>query len=323
MKHILIAAISMLFTQVGISQFIACKWSWAETSQVSTKSGLKLRTEQSTDSRVIAVIPFQDEVKACYEYTKLDTINGLSGRWVKTYWKEKKGYVFDGYLKKIEDNPTISSNNHGVVGHDIEKGAANVLGNISHSDDQNYFGLFRTVNDREFNLRKIQWSEEQIRNLPTPSINKETPIWIFRNIGQTSGKTVKGQLLNRMLFIGEKVDTNHGTIYVDGTLQKEDSLRIEGFRIDPYELRFQSRGGHELHDELLLRMNCWGGISKSIGYEAQVVVNFVGDLDGDARDDILITFQTTYKGWYYALYSTRYAVEGKQFKELIIGGGSE
>lgn len=323
MKYIITLVISMLLAQVGIGQFIYCEWSWAKTSQVSARSGLKLRTGQSLESKTIAIIPFQHIVKVCYERTVVDTIDQLYGRWVKTYWKEKQGYVFDGYLEKMEDVPALQLNKLGVVGYDLEKWGANVWANSSHSDNQSYFGLFRTTNDLEFNLRKIEWTKEEMQNLSPSSIDNEIPIWVFRKTGLNKEKTVRGQLLNRMLFIGDKVGTNHGTIYSDGTLLKEDSLNIEGFRIDPYELRFQYRDGHQLYDQLLLRMSCWGGISKSIGYEAQVVVNFVGDLDGDIRDDILITFQTTYKGWYYALYSTRYADEGKVFKEMIIGTGSE
>jgi len=312
-------SITFLFVlcfQQGISQFIACEWSWAETYTISAKSGLKLRKGQRVASKMIALIPFQHEIKVCYENTKPETIDGIQGKWVKVFWEEKEGYVFDAYIEPKKEDFSIALYN-------AEMDLINVWHQTSFSSDQEPWGLFGIPNEQDFQLRKVKLAKVENTDLHKPAEDEEIPIWIFSKWETTQGRTIKGKEINRMIFLGEKVNVNHGTIYGDGILNKEDSIKVEGFTINPYELRFQYREGDQIHDQLLLKMKCMGGMSETYGYEAKAVVNFIGDLDGDTQDDILITFQTTYKGWNYGLFSTRYASKGKRFKEMIVGYGSE
>ncbi|MCB0515815.1 MAG: hypothetical protein KDD49_07110 [Bacteroidetes bacterium] len=299
-----------------MAQFVFYEWSCADTYKVSAKSGLILREEQSLESNSITLIPFQSKVKVCDENAKEETIDGLKGKWVKTFWEEKEGYVFDEYLEKVENNPIFNLYN-------AEKDLINTWQNTLFSNEKDYYGLFRTTNPQEYVLRKIELTKEENTDFRKPSINEEMPIWIFDKIDHFEERTIKGTEINKMIFIGEKVNTNNGIIYGDGILNKEDSIKIEGFSINPYELRFQYKDDHQVYDQLLLRMKCWGGIYETSGYESRAVVNFIGDLDGDSKDDILITFQLTYKCWNYGLFSTRYAQDGKMFKEMIVGYGSE
>ena len=128
-----------------------------------------------------------------------------------------------------------------------------------------------------------------------------------------------------MIFIGEKVFNGDAAIYADGILNRTGSGETNGFVLDPYQLRIEyyDYEKDQYCDQLLVFWKCWSGIFRRHGYESKVVINFIGDLDGDAKDDILITLQSTYKGWSYCLFSTRYAEEGQLFKEMIVGGGSE
>ncbi len=90
-----------------------------------------------------------------------------------------------------------------------------------------------------------------------------------------------------------------------------------------YILRFQYEIGKKMYNQLLLKMDCFSGLGNRYNYESKVIINFIGDLDGDNKKYILITYQNAYKGWYYSLFSSKYAEKDKAFKELIIGAGSE
>lgn len=134
---------------------------------------------------------------------------------------------------------------------------------------------------------------------------------------------IVGRELNRMIFIGEKLRIGNGTLYCEGSLVKKDSMRASDFELSPYILRFQYKFGKKMYDQLLLKMDCFSGLGNNYNCESKVIINFIGDLDGDNKEDFLITYQNTYKGWYYCLFSSKYAEKDKAFKELIIGAGSE
>ncbi len=68
----------------------------------TAKSGLRLRESFSTESKVIASIPYNSTVYLDYVSDVTMNVSGLEGNWVKICWKEKaiSGYVFSGFLKK-------------------------------------------------------------------------------------------------------------------------------------------------------------------------------------------------------------------------------
>ena len=300
----------MILSQVCESQFIACEHTWAEKYEITAKNGLKLRENQNTESKVIAIIPFKSEIRLCYENTRTETIDGIKGKWVKAFWEDKEGFIFDGYTKQIIEVSKIKV-------FSTEMDLVNVWKDSGFPQDKELVGLYSTNSPKYFELRKVNLKPEEI------------PLWVFRGLNVKQTKTIEGTLVNRMLLIGDKqgIETGkfYGTVYGDGKAIKGDSVILGVFKeINPYELRIQSRiKDGEIIDQLLLKMKCWGGLRQFYGYEAGVRVNFIGDLDGDDKDDILVTYQTSYKGWYYGLFSTKYATENKIFKEMTIGSGSE
>ena len=308
----------LLICQIGNSQFIACDYSWAESYEVTANSGLKLRKEQSLKSEVVGVIPFKSEIKLCYQSTKTEVIDGIKGKWVKAFWQDKEGFVFDGYTKKLNESSKIKIFN-------TEMDLVNRWENTGLSKDEVYYGLYKTHIPNFFEFRKIELNKNEItKNHSTPIDYQEIPIWVFTGLNIKESKKIKGTLVNRMLCIGDKQGFDMGVIYGDGKAIKGDSTTLGVYKeINPYELRVQTRKNEKIIDQLLLKMKCWGGMAQLYGYEAKSVVNFIGDLDGDNKDDILITYQTTYKGWYYGLFSTKYATGNEVFKALRIGQGSE
>ncbi len=295
----------LLFSQIGNSQFVECKYSWAKSYEVTAKSGLKLRNGQNTESEVIGLIPYKSEIKLCYESTKSEVIEGIKGKWVKAFWQDKEGFVFDGFTKEIIESPPFEV-------FSTERDLVNKWKNSGIPNNENYVGLYALKNSNSFELRKVNLRPDEI------------PIWVFKGLNIIETKKIRGNIVNRMLFIGDKQGIDYGVIYGDGEAIKGDSTFRGVFKeINPYELRIQTQIKEEIIDQLLVKMRCFGGMAEQYGYEAKAVVNFIGDLDGDNKDDILITYQTTYKGWYYGLFSTKFATGNKIFAEFKIGQGSE
>lgn len=316
-KFIITITLLAILLQQSKAQIIHCEYSWAKTYKITAKSGLKLRDGQGVKNNTIVLIPYHSEVKVCQVNSIRDTIEGLSGRWVKAFWANREGYLFDGYIEKVESISPINLFNK-------DMNLVNEWKNTIFTNKVELFGLYRMQRQQEFEIKKIELIKDEDSGHFKPLVEGEIPFWIISKTEDKKERIIKGKEINRMLFIGEKIATsNRGIIYGDGILNKTDSINAEEFEIDPYELRFQYRDGEKIHDELLLRMKCIGGISKWYGYEARAMINFIGDLDGDSKDDILITYSTTYKGWYYAIFSTRYAKDGRMFKEMIVGSGSE
>lgn len=73
-----------------------------ETYTITARSGLSLRAEPAIDAERIGGIPFNTQVlapgPAAYK-PATDTIDGVSGRWVKVRYGEQEGYAFSPYLK--------------------------------------------------------------------------------------------------------------------------------------------------------------------------------------------------------------------------------
>ncbi|MEO1263431.1 MAG: SH3 domain-containing protein [Bacteroidota bacterium] len=316
MKRLFSLFILLISFYQGISQFIACEHSWAKQYQITAINGANLRDGQSLQSQIIDLVPYQSLVSVCYENTKRESIEGQYGKWVKVFWNEKEGFVFDAYIEKKTETPYMKIYNP-------EMDLVNEWQHTSFSTNTKNFGLYRTEQKQLFELREIKLKKAENHQYSTPSNNEEIPIWVFNDLGLKEKRIIRGQEINKMIMIGKKLSINGGTLYGCGVLQKGETNEVENFTIDPYELRFQFKDRNQIFDQLLLKMKCWGHTNGQHGYEARAVVNFIGDLDGDSKDDLLITFQTSYKGWNYGLFSTYYAEKGKKFKALIIGRGSE
>jgi hypothetical protein len=314
---ILSIIILFLICHPSKSQFIACGYSWAEKYQVNAKSGLNLRAEQNLKSTKVGLIPFKSEIRLCYDSAKSVTIDGIKGKWVKAYWQNKEGFIFDGYVGKMISGSKIS-------GFSPEMDLRSEWGQWTFSINTEYLGLYATDNPTEFELKKIELKENKHREYSPPVNINKTPIWVFSKLEISEPKIIHGKIVNRMIFIGEKLKIENGILYGDGKAVKADSTVIGVFKeLDPYELRVQARLHDKIIDQLLLKMKCWGGVRQIDGYEARAIVNFIGDIDGDNKEDIIITYQNTYKGWYHGFFSTLYAAEGRIYKEIIIGMGSE
>ena len=67
---------------------------------VDAKGGLHLREEPSEKSKSILLIPDKSEIKILKEAGSLIEINKKVGSWVEIIFQNKKGFVFDAYIRK-------------------------------------------------------------------------------------------------------------------------------------------------------------------------------------------------------------------------------
>ena len=118
-KHLLIIGILI----IQISAFGISEYEKGDSLFVLAKSGLSIRENSNTSSKTIGRIPYGEQIitqnqKTLFEYkfeskSIFDKENfkptkkykkgiELKGRWIRVKYKEKEGFIFDGYLSKFK-----------------------------------------------------------------------------------------------------------------------------------------------------------------------------------------------------------------------------
>jgi len=64
-------------------------------------SGLKLRAEPNKSGKVLKVIPFAQSVEILDTLDNVQSVEWLTGRWVKIKYEGRTGYVFDAFLTPL------------------------------------------------------------------------------------------------------------------------------------------------------------------------------------------------------------------------------
>ena len=65
---------------------------------VNTESGLKMREGPGTNFNVVSFVPAKEGVLICEELSTPATFEDISGHWRRVRYKDKYGYMFDGFL---------------------------------------------------------------------------------------------------------------------------------------------------------------------------------------------------------------------------------
>lgn len=64
-------------------------------------SGLKLRVSPGLDTEVLTVIPYGESVKLLEKTELHESIEWMSGHWVKVQYGDVSGYIFDGFISDL------------------------------------------------------------------------------------------------------------------------------------------------------------------------------------------------------------------------------
>jgi len=82
----------------------------ASLRYIAALSGVNLREEADSRSKVIQLLPYATEVTILEETSKNETIEGFSGNWLKVSANGNEGFIFGGYTIPIalpRANPTV------------------------------------------------------------------------------------------------------------------------------------------------------------------------------------------------------------------------
>jgi len=69
-------------------------------AKVTARSGIKIRTEPTINSDVIANAPFDAHLKIVDSIGTPDIVNGISGNWYRVNYNNNVGYAWGSYLEK-------------------------------------------------------------------------------------------------------------------------------------------------------------------------------------------------------------------------------
>jgi len=70
--------------------------------QINTASGMKMRASPALTGAVVVYIPAKSEILVCEELSTPANIENIDGHWRRVKFKDKYGYMFDGFLSPVE-----------------------------------------------------------------------------------------------------------------------------------------------------------------------------------------------------------------------------
>ena len=92
---------------ISIANFCSSQeleYSIGDTLSIFTKSGLNLRKLPNKESEIITKINFGNKLQIAELTINNETIEGRNGNWIKVKYEDKEGYLFSGYLTKLQVN---------------------------------------------------------------------------------------------------------------------------------------------------------------------------------------------------------------------------
>ena len=277
---------------------------------VIANGGLNLRSEPNIDSKKIANIPFGTTIKYVSDNTfKTDSIlirlsadqnEYIKGSWVNVEYKNMKGYVLDIFLtwqpeikKRFEERFT----NDFVL---LFPGCDCNSKNLYDPNAWQWFGYFKQGEDKyKVEEIKISYYRDEDCNLTLASKRE--------NLSFIIGSK-KSNLLNQEIVQGKHLYFLWHDL--DSPLMKSElenlSLKlIENQEIknwSPYELYLVNGDKRQL-------------LNKP-EYDFAFKIKFVGDLDGDSKDDFIIHYG--HKVSVFVLYLTSQARDGNLIENVAM-----
>lgn len=98
--------------------------------RVAAASGIKMRAGAGVNSNVVVYIPKDSVVMMCDAPGPVATFEGITGQWRKVRFKEKTGYLFDGFLAPVQQVVAATAEIE-PISPDIEKVAMSETGVVA------------------------------------------------------------------------------------------------------------------------------------------------------------------------------------------------
>ncbi|MEZ4921415.1 MAG: SH3 domain-containing protein [Saprospiraceae bacterium] len=269
-----------------------------DATMVIANGGLRMRNGPGKDYSTLTVIPFGARIKYMDEYThgrdsiriqtELEGVNEyIYGYWVKVAYQNKSGYVLDVFLdKKIKGRFDDLLSDEFVL---IYPGCGCNQSNIHNPQKWNWYGYFKT-SDSTLLARRIDISYYKTR---------EYTCDLFINATETK---------DLQFIVGsksEKLNTEIDVQYANLNLAAWYGSSVDRKVLEKFNLELEEYKAEYEEDPPLLYLNR-GGTRTALNtkkYGAPILVELIGDIDGDGLNDYIIRYGE--KGSILVLYLTK------------------
>ncbi len=303
----------LLLPLSGKSQLAEC--SDGQYCRVTAPSGLNLREQPAVSARKVTAVPYGSIVLACgvpCENCEWDSIDGRSARWMRVFYGDYSGYAFGGFLDTLDRQPRFSLLHHWF----------NVIApQIWLDTGLEYTGLFARSNGR-FDLKKLQLKDTLINRYGTSyepervrkMVDTVGLVAFFANLPAVKpGRAVVGQQFDpEALSKGWSLVCRLGnSTYILSTVgaPSADKTQLLGYGLHIKEIK-NGQTTERTYLDLTLRQQPWGD------YEGGIYPYWAGDLDGDGRLDLILSWSRRSGGERVVLLLSSAAGPGHFFKEV-------
>lgn len=255
---------------------------------VIASGGLNLRSEPSATSKKISNIPFSSTIKYISDESfNNDSIlvchsdNGekenIKGNWVKVEYKKTKGYVLDIYLNWIPNKQDRFNEDYGNDFILLYPGCGCDAANLHNPNGWKWFGYFKDGVGK-YKVEEVEISYYRTRIyacdlIISASKNDSLSFIIGSNNGILSdNKTVKGKNIRLRSY------------------EKNNPINKSEIENASIELIENKDGKVWKPSELYLVNGKKRQLLNKPEYDYPVGIKFVGDLDGDSKDDYIIHY---------------------------------
>ncbi len=281
---------------------------------VIANGGLNLRSKPGVDSKKIANIPFGSSVRYLSEKSfKTDSLyvrhshnkekELIEGNWVQVEYQNIRGYVLDFYLGYPPDNKNFFSENFTEEFVLLFPGCGCAFNNLHDPSGWKWFGYF----------------EDSHGNYTIEEIN----ISYYRSRTITCELIISASKNDRLSFI---IGNKKGRLSRNAVVQGK-SIRLYHYnQANPINQSDLERASVELIEldglkewkpgELYLKRDNKKQLLNKPEYDYPNEITFMGDLDGDEKDDYIIHFGD--KGRVVLLYLTSKAKPGKLIEKVAM-----
>ncbi len=281
-----------------------------QATSVIAAGGLRLRENPGTQAKIKTTIPFGAKIKylsnKAYGKDSIGIQNGqgeaeiLYGVWVKVAYKNQQGFVLNIYLYDRYSGPNRFEDNVNDDAILLYPGCGCNNENIHNPDSRKWYGYF------ENEKNKLTVEPIALRYYATgPDYDYTCPLII------SASKTK-----NLKFMIG----------YKSGIREKTVQAKAQQLPIDPMEgakgdILLPSLSLELIHREtwpgdLYLKKDGQKQLLSRKDFDYPATLEFMGDIDGDAKDDYIISYGD--KGAISVLYLTGKAPPGTLLRQVSI-----
>ncbi len=257
--------------------------------RVTAPSGLNLREQPAVRAGKIGSVPHNAVVLGCNnpcEDCAWDSIDGRYAPWLQVFYGDISGYAYGGYLDTLRPKPQFS-----LLEHWFDP----VAPQIWLERGREYTGLY-TLPNGSFQFRKMAVKDTVVAG-KWPGANPEQVSKMLDTVGLIAffanlpvlkpGRIVNGQRLDPAAFSIGKSSVYHSgeATYRLATVGRPspDKSQMTGFGLQ-VSINEQGRSFQKTYLNLTLDKGLDGS------YEGGIYPRWMGDLDGDGRLDLILSW---------------------------------